>query len=215
MEIKPQKIRIASVLNSLFFPFTFPDVIESLKKRGFSIPSLPESIPTGQKAYLGGHIAAKKDCLVELNPDKNLVAVDSFSNNINSIMQELLSIATTDFHVNLAEELDYSELTGHYIVMSDNNPLESIRKLRCEHFDKFNEIFDVETTPYNLSIVPEGLTPMNRNWFEVRIEPRITMPSHSYYIIVVYRNKNHEKVMNFSQNINSNITSLIESIEEI
>lgn len=215
MDIKPQKFRIALVLNSLFFPFTFPDFIDSLRKRGYAIPTLPQSIPSGQKAYLGGYVAAKEDCVVELNPDKQLLAVEGFPGNNIKIIRELMSIAVDDFYVNLEEELDYTELSSHYLIKSDNNPLESIRKLKCESFDKFNKVLDAETAPYSVSIVPNGLSPNNKNWFDIRIEPRFTMPTHSYNIDVVYRNENYENVLSFSEVVNSKVYSLIEIIEEV
>ncbi len=215
MDVKPQKHRIALVLNSLFFPFTFPDVIDSLRKRGYAIPNLPQTIPMGQKAYLGGYIAAKEDCVVELNPEKNLVAVEAVSDNITKIVRELMSMAVTDFYVKFEEELDYTELSSHYRVMSNKNPLESIRKFRCESYDKFNEVFNIDTAPYSVSIVPNGLSPNDKNWFDIRIEPRFTMPTHSYYIDVVYRNENYEDVLSFSQDVNSKISSLIEIIEGV
>jgi hypothetical protein len=96
MDIIPQKFRIALVLNSLFFPFTFPDFIESLRKREFAIPTFPQSIPSGQKSYLGGYVAAKEDCVVELNPDKQLLAVEGFPGNNIKIIRELMSIAVNE-----------------------------------------------------------------------------------------------------------------------
>jgi hypothetical protein len=74
---------------------------------------------------------------------------------------------------------------------------------------------DVETAPYSVSIVPNGLSPNNKNWFDIRIEPRFTMPTHSYNIDVVYRNENCENVLSFSELVNSKIHSLIEIIEEV
>jgi len=33
MEIKPQRYRLAIMFHTLFFPFTYPELIDSLKKK--------------------------------------------------------------------------------------------------------------------------------------------------------------------------------------
>ena len=61
MEIKPQRYRLAIVFHTLFFPFTYPELINSLKKRGYNVPPPPCSVPTGPRVYVGGHIATKNE----------------------------------------------------------------------------------------------------------------------------------------------------------
>ncbi|HUV80102.1 MAG TPA: hypothetical protein VMW40_04675 [Candidatus Bathyarchaeia archaeon] len=60
MEIKPWRYRLSGVLCTVFFPFTYYEVIDSLKKRGYNVFPSPRPIPVGQRVYVSGHIATKK-----------------------------------------------------------------------------------------------------------------------------------------------------------
>jgi hypothetical protein len=66
MEIKPLRYRLSGLLCTVFFPFTHPEVIDSLKKRGYNVFPSPRLIPVGQRVYVGGHIATKKGCSLRL-----------------------------------------------------------------------------------------------------------------------------------------------------
>lgn len=67
MMIKPQKYRIAFVLDTLYYPFTFPEIIESLAARKYRIDaSPPQSPPGGARIYIKGYIASKEGSIIQV-----------------------------------------------------------------------------------------------------------------------------------------------------
>jgi len=203
------------VLNSLYFPLTSREVFDSLKAREFEIGRPPAPFPTGPRAYASGTIARKRNVLIDIESDRNLVGAegDSIENTIDTF-SEIMNMLTEDFFVNLDEELSYAELIAHYLIKSDGNPFEVIQNsVELKFKDKFQEILKIPTSNYRLSIIPKGVSPLSRNWFEITITPKLTMPTRAYWVEVVFRDENPNTVTVFARNLNSTISSIINTIE--
>ena len=213
MEIKPQRYRLAIVFHTLFFPFTYPELIDSLKKREYSVLPPPRPAPTGPRVYVGGHIATKEGCTVDVNDDRKIIASEgSQVENIIKSVEELMGIAEKDFRLNLERDIDYIELTGELIVKSEGSPIENIEEFVGDKYNVFDEIMGIETSAYSIRMVPKGYLPSNRKWFDIRIEPRVTMPEYEYYVDIVYRDENIDNILTFAHEVNSKILSLIRKI---
>jgi len=120
-----------------------------------------------------------------------------------------------DFIVNLDEELDYVELIAHYLIKSERNPFEVLQNSTELKFkEKFRQILKIETSNYRISVVPKGVLPTSRKWFEISVSPKLTMPTRAYWVEVIFRDKNHTTVTTFASNLNATISRIINSIEE-
>lgn len=217
LKIEPQNYRLALVLQTVFFPLTYPDLINSLRTRGFQII---ESLPpvSGARAYLGGRFATKDGCMVDVDPDRKILANDGRSlEDVMKIHQELILMATEDFKVNVDKETDYLEMISSVVVRSDKNPLKQIQTLfkSLQQIGKFSEILGTEVTLYSLRITPKETPPGSKHWLDIRIEPRATMPESVYFVNVVYRNDDISDVLRFSSEINNRILQLIQAVEEV
>lgn len=215
IEIRPQRYRLALVLRTLFFPFTYPDVSEALKKRGYIVPPLPP-LPRGPRIYISGHIAKKDDCTVSMDDSRKLIASEGSSiESVIKTLRELMVIAKEDFYVDLAEEADYLELTADLVVVSEKNPMESIGKIfkESKFMRRINEILNLDSSIFTFGIAPKGGTPANKNWLDIRLEPRITMPTRGYDIRIVYRDSDVSKVLKFAGEVNLKIEELIKEME--
>ena len=212
MEIKPQRYRLAIVFHTLFFPFTYPELIDSLKKRGYSVPPPPRPVPTGPRVYVGGHIATKNGCVIDINEERKIVAGEgSKIDNVIKSIEDLKDMVEEDFRLNLERDIDYSELVSDLVVESDKSPLIDIGRFNNK-YSVFNGIMGMETSAYSISIVPKGFLPSSKKWFDIRIEPRVTMPDREYFIHAIYRNENIHDVLAFAREVNSKMLSLIEKI---
>jgi len=215
MELKLQSFRISLVLNSVFFPLTSKEVFDSLKAREFDIGRPPAPFPTGPRAYVSGTLARKRNVLIHMESDRNLVGAegDSIENTVE-IFSEVMDMLTEDFFVNLDEELSYVELIAHYFIKSDGNPFEVIQNsVELKFKDEFQEILKTPTSNHSLSIVPKEVLPSGRNWFEITITPKLTMPTKAYWTEVVFRDENPNTVTAFARNLNSTVSSIINTIE--
>lgn len=212
MEIKPQRYRLAIVFHTLFFPFTYPELIDSLKKREYSVPPPPRPAPTGQRVYVGGHIATKNGCIIDVNEEKKTLAGEgSQVENVIKSIEELMDVVEEDFRLNLERDVDYIELVSDLVVKSDKSPLKDIEGFNNK-YSAFNGIMGMETSAYSISIVPKGFLPSSKKWFDIRIEPRVTTPDREYFIHAIYRDENIGDVLAFAREVNSKILSLIEKI---
>lgn len=215
MELNLQRFRISLVLNSFFFPLTSREVFDSLKAREFEIGRPPAPFPTGPRSYVSGTLARKHNVLIYIESDRNLVGAegDSIENTIETF-SEVMDMLTEDFFVNLDEELSYVELIAHYFIKSDGNPFEVIKtSVESKFKDKFQEILKTSTSNYRLSIIPKEVLPTSRNWFEITVTPKLTMPTKAYWVEIVFRDENPNTVTAFARNLNSTISSIINTIE--
>jgi hypothetical protein len=215
LKIEPQNYRLALVLQTLFFPLTYPDLINSLRKRGFQIEGPLPSI-SGARSYLGGRIATKDGCTVDIDPDRKILANDGSNfEDVMKVHQELIAMAAEDFKVDLDKETDYLEMIASVIVRSGKSPLKEIQDFfkGFKGMEKFSEILGKDVTLYSLRITPKETLPSGKYWLDITIEPRVTMPESVYFVNVVYRNEDRSDVLRFSSKINTWILKLIQSIE--
>jgi len=215
MEIKPQKYRCAVVFRTLFFPFTYPELIDSFKRRGYSVPPSPRPLPSGPRVYVGGHIATKEGCSVEIKDEKQVIASEGRQvENVIKSFEDIMDITKEDFQVDLDEDIYYFELTSELIVKSDESPIKKIERFMGDKYRVFDEIMGNETSGFTIRIVPKGLIPSYKIWFDITIEPRVTMAEREYYVNIVYRDENIDNVLAFTREIDLKILSLISKIGE-
>lgn len=217
MKVEPQVYRLSFVLSPVFFPITEPDFSDILKGKGYTLGRrVPPIFPTGPRAYISGRIAVRDDCVVDVDADRKLVASEGRSaEEVVDVMEELMSIASKNFRVNFKKELSYLELVAHLIVTSEKNPLRSMGKFSKKHasLERFDEILGTNTSFLNIAIVPEDVPPNSSKWFDIRISPHLTKFSREYYVSVVFRDQEVEKVLDFTRQVNAKMMNLIKEIE--
>lgn len=216
MELKPQKYRLALVLRSMFFPIIFPDCVDSLSNREFSVkPFPPRTAFVGNRAYVSGRVAEKDDTIVDINSDRHILACEGENlTNVISIMNELIDIAQKDFLVSL-NDVDYLELNANLVVTSDKDAVNSIRELYADTkvMKQFSEILKTALGSFSITLAPKEALPTDRKWFDIRIEPRITKPTTEYYVHIVFRNRDIKDVLDFSNALESMIRRLLLVVE--
>ena len=214
MELKPKSYRLSIVLDSFFFPLTAPDILDSLKTRGFKVAQPPTPMPSGQRFYIGGFIAQKFGCWVNLEDNRNIFGCHGTSaEDVVQIFGELLEILEEDFFVDLGKETKYVELLASILVISDNNPLTSIQKSLSRDMKKFSEILGTEVSDYRINLVPKGVSPSGKRWLELNILPRITMTDKAYWVDIIYRDDSVGNVIAFAGDLNSKVAEIIAEIE--
>jgi hypothetical protein len=216
MEIVPQKYRVAFKFNTLYYPFTYPEILNSLASRDYAILVPPQPIKSGARIYISGHVATKSGCFIELNEAKKIVAcespdVDSAITSINDV----IDLSKTDFKLNISEELDYCELYGA-VVVSDGNPTNIIKNFSGDKYSAFDDILGADTASGSIRIIPKNGTQNDRKWFDITIAEKIPSADKSYYIEVVFRNGNDfESVANFISKLNETILAIINKIGSV
>lgn len=219
MPIEPQRYRLALVLKSLFFPLTYPEITTSLEELGYTI-TLPKQLPMapGARAYVGGRIANKEGCFVDIDPNSKIVASEGIDiYKVIGAFEELQVMITNDFGVDLNNEIVFVELTADVSVIDGTNPLQSFQALFKDFAPlvDFSDILKREVSPFGLRLAPKDVPSTAIDWFEIRIEPRVTQPSKAYYVGVVYRKEDAGEVISFTRKLNETIGHLFKILEGV
>jgi len=213
LNLTPLKYRISYVFNSIIFPLTYPEIMGSLKKRKYAIPNISAPIKSGPRSYLEGVIASKSNCHIRLDSKRQLLATEGNTvRNVLIIFKELQDVLENDFQMT-SEDIHFSELIAELIVRSDKSPIKSVGGFASDVFSTFSDIMDAETSTYSVRIVPKDQRPSDKNWFDIRIDPRPTMPDREYYVNAVYRSDDLDRITTFANGFDSKIISLIHKIE--
>jgi hypothetical protein len=214
MKIVPQKYRIAFKFNTLYYPFTYPDILNSLASRKYAILAPPQPIQSGARIYISGHIATRSGTsFIELNEAKKIMACESTTvDNAVASANDIVDISKMDFKLNLSEELDYCELSGA-VAVSDDDPSDIIKKFCKDQYSVFDEILGAETACGSIRIIPKNGTQMGREWFDIIITQKVPSPVNSYYVEFVFRNGNDiESVVHFLSKLDAMIAEIIKKI---
>lgn len=217
MKIEFKKNHLSFVYNTIFFPFTYPEINESLEKKKYTAESkpldMPSSIPAGARAYLSGHIATKDDCKVIIDDHRKILAVvGKLPSKVREVFLEVGEIVEKDFGIK-SSDIDYIELVSEAIVTDDKKPINVIQPLfeELKIVKKFDKILEEETALFEIRITPKDKSPNSKNWFDVRIIPSIINPN-VFDVRVIYRDENIEKVKKFASKIQQKIEDLIKEI---
>jgi hypothetical protein len=210
-----QKFGLVFVYNKVFYPFVYPDILVSLRNRKYSTVALPSPLPMGSRIYVGGQIAKKDAVTIIAKDDSKILATEGTSiEKVIASAEDLIQIATEDFHLDLEKDLSYFELQGDFVIKTDSNPLVDIQKFVVDKYGSFNDILGEETSPYVISIVPKGSDLSKLRWFDIRLEPRSISPESAFYLNIVYRDHSIISVMNFARDISNKIDSMMKIICE-
>lgn len=217
MMIKPQKYRIAFVFNTIYYPFTYPEIISSLMERAFRItagPPQPDPILAGARLYVSGFIASKQGCYIQLNEGSGMIACEgTIAKNVLDIAREIIDLSKEVFKLDLPRDLDYVELTASQVVSESGNPMESIKKFHGNCYEVFDDVMGCEIAGHSIRLIPKDGTPADRRWFDISITPRFSTSDREYYVETVFRGSNDfESVLDFTSKVDEKIVRLINKV---
>jgi len=202
---------LALIFNTTLFPFTHPDIDESLDKKSYKLnpTTKPQSLAE-PRSYVDGNIASKKGCTISINNNRQILSAQG--NNIKRVLasvDDLKDISVQDFQLDLTEDILFCELIAKFIIGGYTCPIDDMGKFMDDKYSSFDEIMGTETSSYDIRIVPKGAIPSSKNWFDIKIFPRPTRPESEYYASVIYRSENIDHTLTFASEVNSKIESLI------
>lgn len=215
MNIEPQRYRISFVTRTLFYPFTYPNILASLRNRDYKIilaPPMP--IPSGGRVYVNGYIATKHGCFIELNDSKKTISCEGTSlEGIIAASKDIIDVSENDFHLDISKDVDYCELLGSIVTLDDVNPLEVVKKFSGNGYKIFDEVLGTDTSGFSIRIIPRNGNPNERTWFDITITPRLLNINQGFYVEVVFRDANNpNNVLEFASQLPKKISELIRKI---
>ncbi len=214
VQIQPMRYRLALVLNTLFYPLTFPDVVDSLNSRKFVARSTT-TIPPGVRNYVGGTIATKEDVTVDLDPERKIVATESKNvDNLVRIFHEVMQILHEDYGLNVDESTDYVELGASVLIKSKGIAREKIEGLFSDAstFLKLRDVLGFDPVVRSFTIGQKDKPPESKEYVEMVVNYRVTVKD-TYYIEAIYRHTAIAEAVRFAKSINSKTEGLVGLME--
>lgn len=216
MPLRMLRCRLAYVLDVLFYPFTTPEIVNSLQRSGFTLLGQPPTIWPGPRMYVSGRLAAKEGGFVDVEADRKLIAAEASSAEVTLRLAEQISaISSGEFGFDLEDRTDYIELLSSMLVETGSSPRASIEGLfSSAKLDALSSHLGTPLKPYGMVLATAGKLPTEKEWFEIRAEPRSVSPSQTYYVELIYRSQKPRKVLDFAARMEQTVLGAIKIIEE-
>lgn len=220
MKITPQKYHVAFVFNTLYYPFTYPEILNSLAARGYAILVPPQPLQSGARIYVSGPAVATKaadpakaPCFIELIEQKKTIACNGTSvDNIVASVRDIVDLSQIDFKLNLDKDMNFIELSGTATVQNDNSS-DAIKNFSGDQYSVFNEILGEESAGGSIRIIPKNGMQTDRKWFDISVGQKVPARENTYYVEFVYRNGNDiGSVLDFTSNLERKISAIIDKI---
>jgi len=212
------QLSLAVVYDSVLFPFDINQLIKMLPSHGF-VPTedMPRIFPVGGRAEITGIVAGKGDIFIRIETPRRIVAVHASS--IDSVvfeMESLEDLIRKVFDVDGPNMAKYYESVAAVTIKTDQNLLENWASYheKLPLLKEASKIIGAEASLFGVRLAPVGQGPNQPNWFDIRIEPFVDMPTDYHSIQVIYRRSNRQEVMEFVKSLEKSLTALASLVEQ-
>ena len=213
-EVTTKYFRASSRYANVTRVFDLHEILEFLLSMGYEpLGSIPPRV-FGYRAGVSGQIARKRGIVVDVNTDSRIIGVSGL--DIVQTMNEFKAIEDgirKQLMINLKNY--FYEILAEFEVFSGNNPLEAFSNLSStiKGLEEISCAPDTELSLYGVKLCWKGKTPDSPKWTEIRIEPLSSKADKIYYVSIIHRNVDWNKVLVFGENVIKFIRTLVERIE--
>jgi len=214
MSLKLVRMTVTIKLDSILWPITLIELINSLEKLGFEIArEFPFPRPAGR--FVGsGQIARKGNIVV--NVDGGAKAISMLGLSLESTIEEFdsfLSTLKTDYSVDLDEFANFYQFASRYEYKTNKDAYAIISDFFTHpKLDELAKIIEIPIKTFKIKVGSADAVPNERNWFDLEFAPDVQR-NDGYVIDVVYRNENKESYRTFISHIEENILKSIQLLE--
>lgn len=198
------------------YPFDELTFINALPELGYVLSERAPIPPFGGRIAIRGEIAAKGDIRIMLNSD--LRTLELIGRDIGSLLDEfgnLEKILLDKFGLDARQNAYFYELLADVSVAGKQSPLQSLGR-RLESLELLKELGGIlkhPVTNFGMRLAPPDTEPNSADWFDIRIEPEVLRPRSHYSILIVYRQRERDKVFSFGQTLLQMLEHLIICLE--
>ncbi len=211
-----RQLSLAVRFRSILFPFDTVQFLRALEHNGFVVLSQIGEIPFGARLDVGGVVARKGPVSVAIDLEKQILGVHTPNPQVAadefSLVEGLLA---QEFDLDITQIAAFYEFLATCDVKANKNPMKQLQAhLGSDPFlQKISAVLGKDTIPFGLRLVPRDAEPNSPEWFEFRIEPKISLPSKEYNVIVVHRSAKRETIISFAKTFNSTLSNLVSVME--
>jgi hypothetical protein len=212
LDLRWVSLRLVERFMNVLYPLDIPILLRLLPNIGYVVP---------KKVFKGivepgEALAIKGNMELVLNQDNKTLGVQG--RDISEVVEgfnELRNFWTEELNPSPVAETHYIELGGEGIVMSNTNATGVFNDFwnRFEIMQKLSKIIGFDVTNYGLHLATRNTDPNNTEWFDLRIQPQVISSANKYYINIVWRSRDMDKVLNGFTKLNDMIGALIKEVE--
>ncbi|MDH5266104.1 MAG: hypothetical protein OEW62_00345 [Candidatus Bathyarchaeota archaeon] len=214
MRYKPLSVTYGIGFNTILYPLTFEEIVESLEKKGYEIsPALPFPRPPGRMTGTG-EIARKGKTVIQVDTSAQfLTIVDISIKSALTCFDEIANILKEDHDVDVNDIARFYSFVATYEFPTKKQAYKTIAKaLRFSIFDDLEKIMDEKIWPFGLRFGGADLRVNSENWFDITVRPNFER-NDSYVISVVFRNSDRVKTRKFVESFEERMAKVIGLID--
>jgi len=210
-EVTTKYFRASSRYANVTRVFDLHEILELLFSMGYEpLGGVPPRM-FGYRAGGSGQIARKRGIVVDVNTDSRIIGVSGL--DIAQTINEFKAIEDGIREQLMVDLKNYFyEILAEFEVFSGNNPLEAFSNLG-KGLEEISCAPDTELSLYGVKLCWKGKIPDSPEWTEIRIEPLSSKADKIYYVSVIYRNVDWNKLLLFGESIIEFVRGLVERIE--
>jgi len=108
------------------------------------------------------------------------------------------------------KQVHFYELLAELEVESSVEPLEFMRRISINNklMELLSNVLGEKLYTFGYRLTKEGVLPYESEWLDIEIIPSFARPRSAFYISIVYRSRDREKVLEKSKNIEKMVTVL-------
>lgn len=202
---------------SVLFPFDTFRFLKALPKQGYLLErDLLPQVPFGSRLEVNGIAGRKGDIAIRVDGQKNIAGIQAPNpKTALSEMESLESLLKKLFNFDSPDWAHYYEFSVTAHIKAEVNPLD-VWADHSELFplmDEFSQVLGMDICPFGVRLSRKGETPMDPNWFDIRINPHIQAVTTHHQVEAVFRNGDRDVVFKFIQNFEDYTHKLLAKIE--
>lgn len=209
-------VRLTVTLKPVIFPIDFLELLEVLKKQGYEpVVELPS--PSGGARLVGsGTIAKRGEISVAADSQRRFIGVDARSTgDAVSAFAEIVQAIRDGLWLDVRDQASYYEIIARMRVQGHANPAAAIGRFfqKLEGIGEIDSIIGEPVSLFTIRLIPKDKLPSDEEWFDIRIEPDMSLPETAYVIEAVYRKSTWSQVENFAETVESKIDAILDKLE--
>ena len=209
-------VRLTVTLKPVIFPIDFRELVEALKKKRYEPIAEFPSPGVGGRVGGSGTIAKRGEIAVTADSQRRFIGVDARSiGNALSAFEEILELIQRELWLDVHGQASYYEIIVRMRVQGHTNPAVAISRFfqKLEGIGELDSIIGEPVSLFTIRLIPKDKLPSDEEWFDIRIEPDMSLPETAYVIEAVYRKSTWSQVENFAETVESKIDAILDKLE--
>ena len=205
-------IRLTVSFSSLIFPLDFADLAQALKHGGYDMTLDVPPGGLGKRVGGAGTIAKKGEVSIVADSERKFIGVDSRSvKDVLPSFEQLTQILKDTLWVDVHAQARYYEAIVQMRVQANGNPTASIGHFfrSFKNVKRLESVIGEAVSLFTIRLVPLNKLPSGEDWFDIKVEPDVSLPESAYKIEGVYRKTDYASVKTFVSSIEAKIDTIL------